>query len=329
MGKETLRLISMSDIQAEEVKWLWYPYLPRGKITIVQGDPGEGKTTFVLSLVALLTTGQPLPENDSALPPMNVIYQTAEDGLADTIKPRLTVAGADCSRVLVIDESRKELTLRDERLEQAVKETGAGLIVLDPLQAYLGDGVDMHRANEVRPVFKKLCAMAEHTGCAVVLIGHMNKMQGAKSSYRGLGSIDFQAAARSVLLVGRLRDEPNIRVVAHDKSSLAPVGRSISFELNPETGFRWKGYCETTVDELLSGSGFTQTKTMLMENELRLILKNGPVPAEDILRRASELGISERTIKIAKQNMGITSVRQGNQWFVVLPENQEGKGAIS
>jgi predicted ATP-dependent serine protease len=193
MGKETLRLISMSDIQAEEVKWLWYPYLPRGKITIVQGDPGEGKTTLVLALVALLTTGRPLPESDSALPPMNVIYQTAEDGLADTIKPRLTAAGADCSRVLVIDESKKELTLRDECLEEAVNETSAGLIVLDPLQAYLGDGVDMHRANEVRPVFKKLCAMAERTGCAVALIGHMNKMQGAKSSYRGLGSIDFQA----------------------------------------------------------------------------------------------------------------------------------------
>lgn len=184
--KQQLRLISMSDIQAEEVTWIWYPYIPRGKITIVQGDPGEGKTTLVLALTALLTTGRPLPESDVPVPPMNVIYQTAEDGLADTVKPRLTAMGADCSRVLVIDESKKELTLRDERLEEAVNETGAGLIVLDPLQAYLGDGVDMHRANEVRSVFKKLCAMAERTGCAVVLIGHMNKMQGAKSSYRGL-----------------------------------------------------------------------------------------------------------------------------------------------
>ena len=324
--KQQLRLISMSDIQAEEVKWIWYPYIPRGKITIVQGDPGEGKTTFVLALVALLTTGRHLPESETTLPLMNVIYQTAEDGLADTIKPRLTAAGADCSRVLVIDESRKELTLRDERLEQAIRETGAGLIVLDPLQAYLGEGVDMHRANEVRPVFKKLCAMAERNSCAVVLVGHMNKMQGAKSSYRGLGSIDFRAAARSVLLVGRLRDEPNIRVVAHDKSSLAPEGRSIAFELNPETGFQWKGCCDTTVDELLSGTGTAQTKTMLMEDELRLLLQDGPVAAEDILRRASELGISEGTVKIAKQNMGITSVKQGNQWFAVLPENQEGKG---
>ncbi len=303
------------------MKWLWYPYIPRGKITIVQGDPGEGKTTFVLALVALLTTGLPLPESDSALPPLNVIYQTAEDGLADTIKPRLTAAGADCSRVLVIDESRKELTLRDERLEQAVKETGAGLIVLDPLQAYLGDGVDMHRANEVRPVFKKLCAMAERTGCAVILIGHMNKMQGAKSSYRGLGSIDFQAAARSVLLVGRLRDGPNIHVVAHNKSSLAPEGRSIAFELNPETGFQWKGYCDTTVDELLSGSGSVATKTTQMEDALREML-SGSVTAEEIQKRADEMGVSLRTLMIAKKNLGVISEKQGGRWFWRLPESR-------
>ena len=114
---------------------------------------------------------------------MNVIYQTAEDGLADTIKLRLEAAKADCSRVLVIDDSYSELTLCDERLEQAIRETGAKLIVLDPPQAYLGNDVDMHRANEVRPVMKRIAAMAERTQCAVILIGHMNKMQGQKSSF--------------------------------------------------------------------------------------------------------------------------------------------------
>ena len=117
------------------------------------------------------------------------------------------MSGADCSRVLVIDESDKELTLCDERMEQAVQENGAKFIVLDPLQAYLGENVDMHRANEVRPVFKRLCAMVDRTGCAIILIGHMNKAQGLKSSYRGLGSIDFRTAARSVLLVGRLKSD--------------------------------------------------------------------------------------------------------------------------
>lgn len=208
--KTKLKLITMSEIQAEEVKWLWYPYIPFGKITIIQGDPGEGKTTFVLALTALLTRGLPMPGGSLILPPTNIIYQTAEDGLADTIKPRLDSLGADCSRVLVIDENERELTLNDHRLAQAIQETNAGLVVLDPIQAYLGDGVDMHRANEIRPIFKRLCQMAEQTGCAVILIGHMNKMQGAKSAYRGLGSIDFRAAARSVLLVGRSKDDPNM-----------------------------------------------------------------------------------------------------------------------
>ena len=312
--KQDLKLISMSDIQAEEVRWLWYPYIPLGKVTIIQGDPGEGKTTFVLAMIALLTRGEPLPECDTAVEPMSAIYQTAEDGLADTIRPRLDSFGADCSRVLVIDESRKELTLSDERLEAAVRETGARLIVLDPLQAYLGSDVDMHRANEIRPIFKRLCAMAERTGCAVILIGHMNKMQGQKASYRGLGSIDFRAAARSVLVVGRLKEEPHIRIVAHDKSSLAPEGASIAFELDPDTGFQWKGCCDTTVEQLLSGSGTVQTKTMLMEDALRELLTQ-PTPAEEVQKRASELGVSQRTLMIAKKNLGAVSEKQGDRWY--------------
>ncbi len=182
--RNDLKLISMRDVQAEEVRWLWYPYIPLGKLTIVQGDPGEGKTTFVLAVVAALTRGEALPESEQARAPMSVIYQTAEDGLADTIKPRLEASGADCARVLVIDESNRELTLCDDRLEQAVHWTGARLIVLDPIQAYLGDGVDMHWANEVRPVLQCVAAMAERTGCAVILIGHMNTVDLCMKSAR-------------------------------------------------------------------------------------------------------------------------------------------------
>ena len=246
-GNTPLKLISMSEINAEEVQWLWYPYIPLGKLTILQGDPGEGKTSFILAVIAALTRGEPLPECERAAEPMNVIYQTAEDGLADTIKPRLESAGADCTRVLVIDEGKRELTLCDARLEEAIRRTAAKLIVLDPLQAYLGSDVDMHRANEVRPVLKRLSVMAERTQCAVILIGHMNKAQGLKSGYRGLGSIDFRASARSVLIVGRLKSGDTLRIVAQDKNSLAPEGAAIAFELHPEHGFQWKGFCDATV----------------------------------------------------------------------------------
>ena len=339
-GNTPLKLISMSEINAEEVQWLWYPYIPLGKLTIIQGDPGEGKTSFILAVIAALTRGDPLPEGgrgaeacistffprrggERAAEPMNVIYQTAEDGLADTIKPRLESAGADCTRVLVIDEGKRELTLCDARLEEAIRRTAAKLIVLDPLQAYLGSNVDMHRANEVRPVLKRLSVMAERTQCAVILIGHMNKAQGLKSGYRGLGSIDFRASARSVLIVGRLKSGDTLRIVAQDKNSLAPEGAAIAFELHPEHGFQWKGFCDATVDNILNGTGQVQTKTMQMEDELRRFLTQ-PRPAEEVLALAKQLGISERTLKIAKRNLGILSERRADQWLWRLPE-QEGK----
>ncbi len=240
------------------------------------------------------------------------------------IKPRLESAGADCTRVLVIDESKRELTLCDARLEEAIRRTAAKLIVLDPLQAYLGSDVDMHRANEVRPVLKRLSLMAERTQCAVILIGHMNKAQGLKSGYRGLGSIDFRASARSVLIVGRLKSGDTLRIVAQDKNSLAPEGAAIAFELHPEHGFQWKGFCDATVDNILNGTGQVQTKTMQMEDELRRFLTQ-PRPAEEVLALAKQLGISERTLKIAKRNLGILSERRADQWLWRLPE-QEGKG---
>ena len=182
-----LKLIRMSDVATETIKWLWYPYIPFGKITMVQGDPGDGKTTALLAVAAAVTTGTMLPEMREAVGPVVVIFQTAEDGLGDTIKPRLEHANADCSRVIVIDETDKALSLLDERIERAIEQTGAKLFILDPLQAYLGADVDMHRANEICPVLKRISLVAEKTGCAVVAIGHLNK-SGGKSQYRGLGS---------------------------------------------------------------------------------------------------------------------------------------------
>lgn len=320
-----LKLIQMSDVRTEEVKWLWPPYVPLGKLTIVQGDPGEGKTTLVLAVISSLTRGEPLPGCDTAETPVTVIYQTAEDGLTDTIKPRLKAMGADCSRVFVIDESRKELSMLDERLEKAIHETGARLVVLDPMQAYLGSDVDMHRANEIRPIMKRVAAMAERSGCAVILIGHMNKAQGLKAGYRGLGSIDFRAAARSVLLVGRTKDDPSVRIMAQDKNSLAPEGRSISFELC-EDGFRWLGCVDATVDDVLCGTARAESKTTQMESALRELLEDSDgLPSDELTAYAESLGISERTLKIAKKNLGVVSERRGGRWYSVLSP-QEGKG---
>lgn len=326
--EETVEIIRMSEVDTQTVEWLWEPYIPFGKVTIVQGNPGEGKTTFALRLAAACTNRKPFPHM-AAHEPFNVIYQTAEDGLGDTIKPRLMEAEADLDRVLVIDESKQGLSLSDERIERAIRQTRARLIILDPIQAYVGEKTDMNKANEIRPMFRRLAEIAERTGCAVILIGHLNKAAGGQSAYRGLGSIDFRAAARSVLLIGRVKREPNVRVIVHDKSSLAPEGKPIAFCLDPERGFSWIGEYDITADELLSGAGGnTATKTEQAEKLILDLLADGKeLASEDIVKAAAEAGISERTVKNARRNLDtrIEVIRRGNQWYYRRNEAKSAK----
>ena len=324
-----LKLINMEQVEVEKIDWLLYPFIPFGKVTIVQGDPGEGKTTMVLQIIAKLTKGEAvlpsgsdepaLEEKTMDLEPVNVIYQTAEDGLGDTIKPRLLSAGADCSRVMVIDDDDQALTMMDARLEEAIIQTKARLVVLDPIQGFLGAAVDMHRANEIRPLMKRVAVLAEKYHCAIILIGHMNKNSNGKSSYRGLGSIDFQAAARSVLIVGRIKDEPEIRVVCHVKSSLAPEGKSIAFRLDKDTGFEWIGEYDISADDLLSGDNRGQ-KIHEAKEFLKEILVSGSVAQTKVAEEAESRGIKKKTLWNAKKELEIESVKIGNQWFWMLPE---------
>lgn len=308
-----LKIISMDEIEEKEVEWLWYPYIPYGKITIVQGDPGEGKTTTILRISALLSRGEKLPCDDTEREPINIIYQTAEDGLDDTVKPRLLEANADCSRIKVIDESDKSLSMIDERIEQALIETGARVVILDPIQAYLGKDVNMNCANEIRDVMKQIGQLANRLKCAIILVGHMNK-GGGKSAYRGLGSIDFQAVARSVLVVGRVKDNPTTRVIAQSKSSLAPEGDSISFELDKETGFHWIGKCNVSVDDLLMGVS-KENKSQLAKVLLKEILADGKVLQSEIVDKAKDKGISKRILDEMKKKLNIKSIKEGNQWY--------------
>lgn len=328
--KTALKLIHMEDVQTRKVNWLWYPYIPYGKITVIEGDPGEGKTTLALTLAALLSRGQPLPcDEDIPYEPISIIYQTAEDGIDDTIKPRLEKANADCSKIRVIDETEKELSMTDERLEQAIAETNAKLVILDPIQAYIGSDVDMHRANEIRPVLKRLGIIAEKYGCAIVLIGHMNKASGSKSTYRGLGSIDIQATARSVLLVARIPDKPNIRIMAQDKSSLAAAGDSIGFEISEDRGFECIGPYDITVDELLAGKEGRGRKKL--DVAIAFIKEyfgaESEVSSNDIEEEATRKGIKRNTLLSAKKKLGITAgnrkTTEGTMyWTWVLPKKE-------
>ena len=302
---ETVKIIRMSDVELTPVEWLWKPYLPFGKLSVLQGNPGEGKTYFAMHLAAACTNGKLLP-NMERMEPFNVIYQTAEDGLGDTVKPRLIEAGADLDRVLVIDDSEVQLTLSDERIEKAIVENNARLVIIDLIQAYLGADVDMNRANEVRPIFMRLGQVAQRTGCAILLIGHLNKAAGMQSLQRGLGSIDIAAAVRSVMFIGKLKHDPTMRILTHEKSSLAPPGASLAFSLGDEGGFRWVGEYDITADEMLSGiEPQRETKTQQAKDLICALLAGGKqVLSEDIDKAALERGIPGRTVRDAKRELG-------------------------
>lgn len=318
--KKAVPMIRMSEVQQTEVEWLWYPYIPFGKLTIIQGNPGEGKTFFAMQLAAACTNRRFLPQMDP-FEPFNMIFQTAEDGLGDTVKPRLLSAEADLERVLVIDDADNPLTLADERIENAIRENNARLVIIDPLQAFLGANVDMNRANEIRPIFRRLADVAQAANCAIVMIGHLNKATGSQSTYRGLGSIDITAVVRSLLFIGKVRTDPTTRVIVHEKSSLAPPGQSLAFSLGDEKGFRWIGAYDISAEDLLAGGEGSKTE-LKQEQAAKLIeqfLSEGrKVSIAEINKEAVERGISERTVRLARNSMGdkIASERQGKDWWI-------------
>ena len=313
-----LRIITMSDIVPENVEWLWEPYIPQGRISIIQGDGGTGKTTISLAIAAAVTRGKALPGSGRNAAPADVVYQNAEDSYAQTIRPRLEQLGADCTRIHVIDEDEQELSLRDERIEETIVRKNARLIILDPIQAYLG-GSNMNSANSVRPLMKKLGIVAERTGCAVLLVGHLGKREG-KSQYRGLGSVDIQAAARSVLTIGNVEAEDNLRAVVHNKSNLTSPGASLAFTIDPVSGFSWLGEYDITLDELI---GKTKQKPESQFDKakrfIETILRIGPVSASEIMSMAMEHSISTKTLHRAKSALGVISRKHGAEWFWVLP----------
>ena len=215
------------------------------------------------------------------------------------------------------------LTLADERIARAIRENNAKLVIIDPVQAFLGADVDMNRANEVRPIFRSLGDIAQATGCAIVLIGHLNKAAGTQSTYRGLGSIDITAAVRSLLFIGKLKDSPTTRVLIHEKSSLAPPGQSLAFSLGDEKGFEWIGAYDITADELPAGTDTAKTESKTAQAEMLILelLANGKkMPSAELEKAVNDRGISSRTMRTAKSRIGdrLITEKDGTAWVCYL-----------
>ena len=329
--KKELKIISSTNVEVREINWLWYPFIPRGKVTILQGDPGEGKSTFMLTLAAYLTRGEALPFTDCGEPPdpITVLYQSTEDDYDDTIVPRFIKAGGIRDRLAFIDESEYPLTFDDERILEGIKQTGAKLLVLDPLASYIGD-CSLNASNEVRQKFNALINAARETDCAIVVVNHMNKMPGLKAIYRTPGSIDVAGAVRSILLLARDPDEEDKRYLVQTKMNLASKGDALEFRIEDD-GIKFTGITDKTADEILrkqdfvSGIGRPDVKLQEAKEVIEELLAAGAaVPAEDCEAVLKKNGIRRSTAQTAKRELGIESVRIQDRWYWKLPETDEG-----
>jgi 5S rRNA maturation endonuclease (ribonuclease M5) len=310
-----LQVVRMADVEPETVHWLWYPYIALGKLTILEGDPGLGKSWLMCAIAASVSLGRGLPGAEPS-EPGNVLMLSAEDGLGDTLRPRLNAVEADVTRVFAVNVP---LTFDAEglsNLEAAIIEYRPKLVVIDPLFAYTGGKTDIHRANECRAISAPLAAIAGRCGCATVAVRHLGKSRGGGNALNaGIGSIDIAAAARSVLLVGQDPDDHSKRALVQTKNNLAPIGEGIGYTL--EGGrFYWTGATTLTAGRILSLPLSEEERGARAEavEFLRSALADGPCPSKEIASEARNAGISESTLRRAKAFLGIRAVKDGGHF---------------
>ena len=289
-----LEVVKASEIEPKEVKWLWYPYIPVGKVTLLQGDPGDGKSKLMLSIAALLSKGEPLP------------FTETEENL------------------IFIKEDEKSLSFGDNRIREAIEMYHAKLLILDPMSSYIGENCSMNNANETRAEFNHLIAVAKNTGCAIVIIAHMNKMRDTNPLYRTNGSIDIAGAARSILAITRTpnKEAPAARYMVQVKSNLAPTGSAILFEV-AEKGVDFISEMEMTAEEafqsLAPKMGRPNDKEIKAKEFLLEMLKDGEMLSSDCEERLEAAGFKKSTIKKAKKKAGVISRKRGFLWYWSLP----------
>ncbi len=337
-GERAPRIVRLADVSAQKVEWLWYPYIPRGKITLLEGDPGVGKSYLALQFCAIVSRGRPWPGSDGRpvrrRRPESAVVLNCDDGLRDTVRPRLERALADLERVVALagPAGRNGITLADvDMLESGLAKVRPALVVVDPVQGFLG-GVNSHRAEEVRPVLAALGDLAERYRTAFLCVRHLRKSGAGHALYRGMGSIDFAAAARSVLLAGEKPDDPAQKAIVHLKSSLAPKGASVGYALH-DGGLEWAGTSELTAQELLRPEASVEDRTALGEAKEFLLttLADGPKPFGDLRKQARAAGVAYGTLRRAKLDLGVKSERgsTGNQgagvWAWSLNDGHEGQ----
>ena len=326
------RLVRMSDVEPEAVECIWHGRLVLGKLNLLDGDPGLGKSTLTADLAARVSRGLPMPDGLPGIAPAGVVICSAEDGLGDTIRPRLEVAGADLARIVALtiaDEAgERSIAIPDDltALEEAIVAVGARLVIIDPVMAHLPGTVNSYRDQDVRRALAPLAALADRTGCAIVAVRHLNKASGGNVLYRGGGSIGIIGAARVGLLVAPDPDDESgsRRVLAVTKCNLAPIAPALGFTVESATVESAAGTVETSGIVWGEATGHTAAQLLAMPSDdeergavgeaadvLASILAGGPVGAKEAQAEARQAGISEATLRRAKSALGVTARRTG------------------
>lgn len=327
-------LIRLDEVNREEVQWLWKDRIPMGKLTIMEGDPGTGKSWCSQAIASAVTRGLPLPGDASVHDPANALFLTAEDGIGDTIRPRMEDMGADLPRVIILKSVRdregkeRHFSLTDDlaAVEEALVLSKCKLVIIDPLNAYLGGEIDTNRDAAIRAVLTPLTQLAEKYGVALLCIRHLTKSPKDKAIYRGQGSIGFTAAARVVHLVGKHPEQEAQRVIACTKNNLAAPPPAYAYEI-VQGQFVWRGEVTVTANELLAPEEGGEEQTALEEAKdfLQSALSGKERRAEEITKEARAAGIAERTLKRAKRTLDVKTRRDGfgseGFWIWALPDN--------
>jgi hypothetical protein len=324
-----LRVVCMADVEPEQVSWLWHPYIAIGKLTILEGDPGLGKSWLTCAIACAVSHGNGLPKS-AQFEAGNVLMLSAEDGLGDTLRPRLDAVGADVRRIFALNEP---LTLDETgmlRLEAAIIQHAPALVIIDPLFAFTGGKVDIHRANECRAFSAPLAAIAERHGCAMLAVRHLGKSRGGGHALNaGIGSIDITAAARSILLVGRDPDDEQKRAVVQTKNNLAPIGEAVGYKLEGNR-FYWAGVSDLTAGRILAAESDEGERSAITEavDFLRTALSSGGRESKAISDEARQAGISDATLRRAKARLKVQSKKLGlpgshlQKWVWKLPDGE-------
>lgn len=323
-------IVCLADVEPRPVDWLWEPYVALGMLTIVEGDPGAGKTFLVLSLAAGITRGQ-TPEGNSCTAG-NVLYLSVENPPAEVLRPRFDALGGDPLRFQHLRGSKWQengedvfgaVSLADvSLLDEAISTTQARLVVVDPLQSYLGAGVDFYRSNETRPVFDALAKLAEKYHCAVILVRHTTKQTGGKAIHRGNGGIDMIGVARSAMLAGALPDDPKCRALVHIKSNIGPFGPALGYVIGDDGSFAWTGKSDVTAEELSAAPSRGDSALRKAQDWLKEFLAAGPRAQKDCVDVAGQSGIAAATLRRGKDALHVESYRPigSKVWMWRLPE---------